>query len=311
MSLLVGVDVGGTKTHIKVVMGGRVLANHVGPSTGWSAVPVDRAANWLAERVRRVVMLAVGDIAMSPDTIVVGAHGCEDQPHCDELAGALAARLETDCVVVNDAQLLVPAAGLDDGIGLVAGTGAVAVGRRASDGTWMTAGGWGWVLGDDGSASSLVREAARAAVRLADVGRPDGPLEAHLLASFEVPDLVRLAHRMSWDGGVETWGEHAHAVFAAADDGSAAALTVLDAGAAGLARVVRALVERGAAGSSVVAAGGVVTSQPRYHAALEAALAEQVPGLRLVLLGCPPVDGAVELAREHERSPSQGRSVPA
>ncbi|SDC58917.1 BadF-type ATPase [Sanguibacter gelidistatuariae] len=297
MSFYVGVDVGGTKTHIKVVVGEHVLTDHVGPSTGWDAVPAPQAADWLTRHIRSAVLRAVNDAALIPDHVVVGAHGCETQQQCTDLERALRERLETDCTVVNDAHLLVPAAGLSSGIGLVAGTGAIAVGHRADDGSAISAGGWGWVLGDDGSASALVREGARALLRLADAGAPSDVLERHLLESFAAPDLVTLAHAMSWDGGVETWGAHAHAIFAAAEEGSAAAAGVIVDGARSLATLVAALVARGAAGADVVVAGGVVTAQPRLRNALFDALAQQAPGLRLHILERPPVDGALALAR--------------
>jgi N-acetylglucosamine kinase-like BadF-type ATPase len=316
VSLLVGVDVGGTKTQIKVVRATAgaddpVLADEILPSTGWSAVPAGGAGDWLVERIRSVVS---GALAASPDEgvagasaavlpdsaiahLAVGAHGCENQQHCDDLAGELCSQLGVDCTVVNDAQLLVPAAGLTAGIGLVAGTGSIAVGRRAANGAALSAGGWGWVLGDDGSASALVREAAKALMRRADVGAEPDVLERHLTESFGVTDLVELSLIMSWDGGVETWGQHARAVFAAASAGSPVASGVIADGARELARLVAALVDRGAVGTDIVAAGGVVTAQESLRRALETALAELAPGMRLRLLNRPPVDGAVFLAR--------------
>ncbi len=54
----------------------------------------------------------------------------------------------------------VPAAGYADGIGVVSGTGSIAVARTA-EGRMLAAGGWGWILGDEGSAPALVREAAQ------------------------------------------------------------------------------------------------------------------------------------------------------
>ena len=63
--------------------------------------------------------------------------------------------------VLNDAELLPAALGLNHQIGLVAGTGSVAVSRSPKTGM-LVAGGWGWVIGDEGSAAGLIREAGRA-----------------------------------------------------------------------------------------------------------------------------------------------------
>ena len=216
------------------------------------------------------------------------------------------------CTVVNDAELLVPAAGLDAGIGLIAGTGSVAVGRQTTTGAYLSAGGWGWVLGDEGSASALVREAARALMVRADAGAARDNLEPRLCASFGVSDLVELAARMSWDGGVERWGEHAPVVFQAADAGSAVARSVVSAGGAALAELVGGLVYRGAAGSTVVVAGGVLTVQRRLREAFAQALARRAPGFGVVVLTEAPVAGAVVLARRavaKERGSATERAV--
>ena len=66
---------------------------------------------------------------------------------------------------VNDGDLVV-AAGTPEGwgVGLIAGTGSIAVGR-APDGRTARAGGWGHLIGDEGSAYGVVLDALR-------LGRP-------------------------------------------------------------------------------------------------------------------------------------------
>src|SRR5882757_4614012 len=126
MRVVVGVDVGGTKVAVRVATpDGEVVSDHQWPADGWSASPVGAAARWL----RSVISLAVS----AEDEIVaagIGAQGCDTQEHCLELAEAVAA-LGVHATVVNDAALLVPAAGLTEGIGVIAGTGSIAVGADA------------------------------------------------------------------------------------------------------------------------------------------------------------------------------------
>ncbi|WP_336707926.1 BadF/BadG/BcrA/BcrD ATPase family protein [Oerskovia sp. USHLN155] len=298
MSIVVGVDIGGTKTHVRVACDEERLVDLVVPSTGWAALPSGAAARWVAERVHVALgrcrpALRLADVAH----LAVGAHGCETPRQCATLADELHHLLDVRCTVVNDAQLLVPAAGLDEGIGLVAGTGSVAVGRHRETGTYLSAGGWGWVLGDDGSASALVRDAARALFVRADVGATRDPLEPRLLASFGAEDLVELASIMSWRGGVETWGRHAPVVFRALEAGSQVSRAVVTAGGGALAELVGNLIYRGAAGTTVVVAGGVVTRQQALRTALADALARRAPHTTLHLLEEDPVEGAVFLAR--------------
>lgn len=297
--LLVGLDIGGTKTHVRAARGKLVVADRVLPSEGWSATPVPAAARWVADRMRET-LAAAG--AGSAAVVAVGAQGCEEPEHCARLRAALAETLGVPVIVVNDAQLLLPAAGLAAGIALIGGTGAIAV-RSDGNGQVERAGGWGWVLSDDGSASALVRDAARAVLVASDRGEPRGPLAGRLLASVGVPGVAELALTLSWGDGPEHWGRHAPAVVAAAEDGDERARAVLAAGARSLAGLVDTLTDRfGGPPEPVVAAGGLLTAVPAYWSAVAAHLRATRPDREVHLLTAPPVTGALALARAAVRT---------
>ncbi|BBB02207.1 hypothetical protein RVR_9970 [Actinacidiphila reveromycinica] len=297
MRVLVGADVGGTKVAIRVeAPDGTVRSDVRLPSTGWEAAPVEYAARWLLDRVASV--LPAGDEVAA---LGVGAQGCDTQEHCGRLRAALEA-LAVPATVVNDAALLVPAAGLEHGIGVIAGTGSIAVGARA-DGTVLFAGGWGWVLGDEGSAPAIVREAVRAVLADHDRGRPDDGLLTALLDHYGVAGAPGLARAVNDSPTPATWGPAAPAVFDAAAAGSALAAGVVDTAAAALAALVGTLRARGAAGGTVVAAGGVLTGQPLLAGLLRDRLAAAHPDLTLRLLDAPPVAGATALARARLAAP--------
>lgn len=289
--LLAALDIGGTKTHlvIEAEAGGR-LVDVVEPSADWEAEPAAEAAAWIAARIARH-RPADGRIT----ALVLGAQGVNRAATAAALRDALAGQ-DLPATVVNDAALIVPAAGLAEGIGIIAGTGAIGVGADAA-GAFLTAGGWGSVIGDEGSAAGLVREAARAALRGHDQGRPDDGLLGGLLAAFAVADAERLARRVNDDPTVENWAPHASAVFAAADAGSTLARAVIADGARHLVDLVVQLRGRGAAGSAVVVAGSVIVNQPRLLDAVRTGLTDRLPGLALHVLRAPPVEGAVLLAR--------------
>ncbi|MFE2429879.1 N-acetylglucosamine kinase [Streptomyces sp. NPDC059373] len=293
-----GVDIGGTKTRILLAdaRDGTQTGDRTVDSTGWQTRSIPDAAAWLTRQLRTVTGATV------PERIAVGAHGCETPEQCALLAAELRALTGIPADVVNDAELLVPAAGFEHGIGVVAGTGSIAVGRHRDTGAYLSAGGWGWVLGDEGSGSALVREAARALLTGADAGAPpDPPLQEELFAAFGVRGLPALAARMSWDDGVETWGAHAPAVFAAADAGSRLAATVVEEGGRALAGLVTHLAARGARTDAVVFAGGVITGRQRLRDAFTRALADSLPGTEAVLLRAAPVRGALALALRQGR----------
>src|SRR5207237_1227702 len=127
-------------------------------------------------------------------------------------------------------------------VGVIAGTGAIAVGRLPG-GDLAFCGGWGWVLGDEGSAPALVREATRRALADHDAGRSgDDPLLSLLAAGFGVVGAERLARAVNDTPTAESWGERAAVVFAAADRGSAGAMSVINNAGAALADLVGVLV---------------------------------------------------------------------
>lgn len=289
--LLAALDIGGTKTHLVIEAAeGSRLVDVVEPSADWEAEPAADAAAWIAARIARH-RPADGRIV----ALALGAQGVNRAATAAALQAALAGQ-GLPATVVNDAALIVPAAGLAEGIGIIAGTGAIGVGADAA-GAFLTAGGWGSIIGDEGSAAGLVREAARAALRGHDQGRPDDGLLGGLLAAFGVADAERLARRVNDDPTVENWAPHASAVFAAADAGSVLARAVIADGARHLVDLVAQLRGRGAAGSAVVVAGSVIVNQPRLLDAFRAGLADRLPGLALHVLRAPPVEGAVLLAR--------------
>lgn len=94
---------------------------------------------------------------------------------------------------------LVLAAGCPDnwGIALIAGTGSSAWGKTAN-GRTARAGGWGWLMGDEGSSYDLARQALRAVTQAADGrGEPTQLLEA-ILAFWnlrEPSDLIARVYR--------------------------------------------------------------------------------------------------------------------
>ncbi|MGA5200086.1 N-acetylglucosamine kinase [Streptomyces variegatus] len=288
----VGIDVGGTKTHLRAFADGEDIVDRVRSSTGWRPHDPGAAAGWLAALVADALPSGV-----RPSTLAVGGHACETPRQCAGIRDALRERLGVPALVVGDAELLVPAAGLDKGVGLVAGTGSVAVGRLP-DGAAVQVGGWGAVLGDEGGAAGLVREAARAVWAAHDRGEEPDALATGLVTAFGVAEVPSLGAALEAATNVSAeWGRHSPAVFAAAEAGSPLARAVITDGGRALAGLVGRLAARGVPVDDVVVAGGTVLAQPALYEAFTSALAESLPGARPQPLRVPPVEGALALAR--------------
>lgn len=293
--VIVGMDVGGTKTMIVIesLKGGRRVESEVS-SAGWDAEPIEAGVRWITKRLGDA--LPEGAVVAS---LVVGAQGL-DAPDISRSFAAELARAGYPALAVNDAALVVPSAGLDHGIGIISGTGSIAVGT-ADDGSVMFAGGWGWVIGDEGGAAALVREATKAALLAHDRGSADDGLLGALCSAFNVTDAERLARAVNDKPTMQSWGSRAPALFSAADAGSRLAEDVIADAALHLSVLVDQLVARGAVGDDVVAAGSVISRQPRLFDAFRTQVQAQHPGLRVRLSAEPPVTGALELARRTVR----------
>jgi len=286
--VLAGLDVGGTKTAVIIeTIDGRRLVDTVVPSEDWDAEPLEHGVAWIQRCIAGLLPPGCEVAAVG-----IGAQGLDS----NEISREFSSALPYPTVAVNDAALLPAAAGVDQGLGIISGTGSIGVGRNGA-GDYVITGGWGWVIGDDAGAAGIVREATKAALWAHDSSEADDGLLAALLDAFGVADAERLARAVNDEPTMANWGPRAPAVFAAADAGSARAARVIEAAGHNLVQLVSQLVTRGAVGSTVVAAGSVIVGQPRLFDALARGIAATHSEFKVTLLTDPPVLGALTLAR--------------
>lgn len=290
--ITVGIDIGGTKTHLRACNTAGTARDRVMPSADWRVRDWDKDATVLLEKVAQLVK---GEPVAA---LAVGAHGCDDASECEAFEAAFARRAPYPVTVVNDAELLPAALGYERQMGLVAGTGSIAVCRDAALGM-MVAGGWGWVIGDEGSASGLVREAGRAiSLHLDSGGTFDDPLVRLLFEALEISNAARIGSAIARLGNAAALGRHAPIVFAAYEQGSELAAKVIGDGARHLAELVMRLKHNGAAAEIVVAGGGVIVSQKALASAFLREVQVQSGGtITAKVFHGAPVEGACRMAK--------------
>jgi N-acetylglucosamine kinase-like BadF-type ATPase len=133
---------------------------------------------------------------------VIGAAGASHPSEADRLRRHVAARLGLPAPalrIVHDIELILPAVNTSWGIAVVAGTGSCAY-ARAPDGRSAVVGGWGYLIGDDGSAYALGRRALRAIAAAADQQAPAtalADLVFRTLGAGVARDLVPTIYRSS------------------------------------------------------------------------------------------------------------------
>ncbi|UUU20304.1 BadF/BadG/BcrA/BcrD ATPase family protein [Streptomyces sp. DSM 40750] len=326
-AFVVGLDAGGTRTRAVLAdLGdGRTRGEgSAGPGNSLT-VPEPVLADHLAEAIARAVPepLRGRVVAVAGGFAGAGHQGqAADEPGRVRARAALSAalaRLGVTAAVVgvhSDIETAFAAAPGHpaDGLLLVAGTGAVSA-RIVGRAPVATAGGDGWLLGDDGGGFWIGRAAVRAVLRAADgrsvptalapaVGRALGlPTEVLPPEDYGTTDTVRwtaprrAAYREHllpavMDRPPVRLADHAPLVVRAAEEKDAVAVRILHEATRRLAETVTALDPR--PGEPLVLTGGLLAS----HGPLLNPLAERLAHLALTIT--PVADGspgAVTLAR--------------
>jgi N-acetylglucosamine kinase-like BadF-type ATPase len=299
VTLVVGVDGGGTKTHAVVAdETGAMLgfATH-GPSN-WESVGLRGAADALREAIANALEQA-GASSSDLAGAAFGLAGVDWGSDIPRMRGVIdQLRLPCPYELVNDSFVALRA-GTDasHGVVLVAGTGAVAAGRNREGRIFRTLG-EGPILGDVGAASDVSDAAVRA---VADAYTGRGP------ATVLTDELCRLTgcgsaeEFLEWySRGVEQLRNGAAAVVRAADDGDPVAQGILRwAGTAlgGSAALVARQLDMLSDEFEVVLSGGLFRAgSAMLTDSLTSVLHPVAPRVRLVHLDPPPVVGAVLMA---------------
>src|SRR5688572_12923755 len=294
MRYVVGIDAGGTKTvGLLADETGRVLAEARGSGANLQTggeLEVEKVFDGVLETLGRDHPIAA---------VCLGIAGV-DRPQDEQVIKGILRRLghRQSARVVNDAAIAL-AAGAPERTGVVvlAGTGSIAYGADRS-GRTARAGGYGFLLADEGSGYWFGHQALRAVVRAADGRGPETALTALLFEELEVGSVPELVPRV-YERGLP---KHRIAALAplvqkAHERGDAVAGELIAQGARELALIAASVARQLALGPEpypVVMAGGVFKGCPALLAPLVAAL--DLPLARPVRLEVEPALGAVNLA---------------
>ena len=293
---VLGIDAGGTKT-VAYLAGaeGTILAEARAGGANLQLVG-ERGAERVLGAVREQTG---GDPTVRPDVICVGMAGTDRKGEA-RVVRRILHRLwgKVQTLVVNDAlPALVAGVGAAPGIVIICGTGSIVSGRNGR-GAAARAGGWGHLLGDEGSGYWIGLRALRAVARAFDGRGPATGLTPRVLAHFGAarwPDIHEARSRLT-PPAVAALAPQVEAERAAGDE---VALAILE----------EAADELLAAASSVmlklgmqedrfgfVLAGGVLTGITWLGDQLRPRLGAIAPPSTVSRLEVEPALGAVRLA---------------
>jgi N-acetylglucosamine kinase-like BadF-type ATPase len=189
---VLGIDGGATKTLAAVLdlESGALHLGQGGPSNEDSVGAEAAVAALLEAADAAIARAGIGPERL--DAAVLALAGTDT----DGVAGRLRAERSEDWIVVNDVVAAWAAAtGARPGIGVISGTGSNVLGVGVDGRAWR-AGGWGHLLGDEGSGHWLGIESIRAALRDREDSGPETALSAAAIEFFGVASVEAVAARV-------------------------------------------------------------------------------------------------------------------
>lgn len=299
-SLIVGVDGGGTHTRVLVTdEAGTHVASASGVGSAVQPGEVEQSANVIAAAIGTAVG-QVADGARHVRLACVGVSGVGREEERNELCAALVSRgVADEVLVITDAEIaLEDAFGDGAGVLLIAGTGSICFGR-APAGALARCGGWGAVIGDEGSGAWLGRRALGVVAAAFDGREAETALTPAILAATGVTSVEALVPWAALATPAQL-AALAPAVMDTAKAGDLRANAIVTLGVEELALHVRTLArllfvdER--ATVPLALSGGLALKGTLVRKRLESRLKSMVPGAMLRGDEVLPVRGAIKRA---------------
>jgi glucosamine kinase len=292
---VMGIDGGATKTLAAVLdlETGSLQLAHGGPSNedAVGAKTAVQALLGVAEEAIERAGIAQEDLAAA----VLAVAGTDTEA----IARQVRAERSEEWIVVNDVVgAWAAATGAQPGIGAISGTGSNVFGVGPDGCPWRV-GGWGHLLGDEGSGYWFGIQAIKAALRDREASGPETALSQAAVDFFAAPTVEALAARVYskplTKGEIAAFATETARV---AERGDAVARELYERGARELAAQIVAVIDRtglrgafpvGLIGSAFKA--GAVFVEP-----LALAVREHAPEACLSVVEMPPVGGSLLLA---------------
>lgn len=299
MACWLGIDGGGTSLRVVVVDAAlQVLAEARGETVNPSVVGHEIAA----ARVQAAITDVLTQVGLPAEAITgvgVGIAGAAPDHSAEWLATTLSVVLpNVPQALASDVEIaLVGAHGQREGMLLLAGTGSAAYGVNAA-GEARLVGGWGYLIGDEGSGYWMGRQALKQVAIISDERRRDDHSQAFKAQLLDFLEIRSPRQMLKWIYGegapVPRVATLAPLLLVMAQEGNRQAANIATRGALALIEHVFQLRDQLEMVGPLAFAGGLLEKSPYYRQLVAAQLAIDVPTTRY-----PPVIGAALLAKNY------------
>lgn len=193
MRYVIGIDGGGTGSVLKLfsIEGEEILSREGGP-TNLSAQSKESVQEVLTDLIVGAIEEA-GLRIEDCEALCIGTAGADRDYQRETLEAIIEGiGIEGNIIIKNDAEIaLVAGAGKLEGVIVIAGTGSIGYGRTAK-GESFRAGGWGHIVGDEGSGYYLGMRALNAALKGYDGRAEETILLPKLLEALGIESIDEL-----------------------------------------------------------------------------------------------------------------------
>src|SRR4051794_38579512 len=312
MAYYLGVDGGASKTAALVTDDtGRALGDGLAGPSNHLRVGIETAARNIERAVNKALVAA--DVASREiGWTYCGIAGADHPAHRQEVVDSLSVFFPRgNFTVDNDARIALSGAiGFGAGVVVIAGTGSVCVGRNDA-GDEARAGGWGPLVGDEGSGFAIARAGLAAILRAYD-GRGPATLMTELLKrdyDMTPPDLPRFVYATTTHA--DDIARVGKLVIDAAENGDAPAHEIIERAGGELGSCVLAVASRLGLTSidfPVAYVGGAFNAGETLLAPMRRAVVAAAPRARIVAPAHTPVEGAARMAIRAATHPRPARA---
>ncbi|MDP9018610.1 MAG: hypothetical protein M3N19_09850 [Candidatus Eremiobacteraeota bacterium] len=293
--IAVGVDAGGTSTTASYSKDGVFCTAETTQGASATALGVDEAARRIIAAIEALIP------AHNPASIYIGAAGAGRPEVAHALETQIATHYRAAQVRVSDDAHIAVRACVPEGAAmvLIAGTGSIAYAENESQESFR-AGGFGFLLGDDGSGFALGLAAAKLLLRVYDGRAAADELTREVESRLGVQDAPELVRRVyGKEHPVALLAALAQPVITLASNGVRSAQKLVQSAALELSDLVKVVARKaGLTGVAcpLVLAGGLLRENSMLSFVLETRLQADLPSIEILKRAAEPHRGALAAA---------------
>jgi N-acetylglucosamine kinase-like BadF-type ATPase len=302
---IIGIDGGGTKTTaVLCALDGAILSEAQGGPTNFQIVGIEQSAATILDIIQTCCH-SVGCEVSQIGAIVAGLAGAGRPKDQERMTDGLVATAEKRNLTLNKIQVesdariaLEGAFSGNAGIILIAGTGSIVFGKDDRDRTYR-AGGWGRLMGDEGSGFAIGQEALKVLAKsLAGIGEKT-KLARFLDEKFGFSSqetIINALYKENFD-----IASIAPVVLEAASQGDKISKRILAKGCAGLTELTRVVFSKMKKGNKfarpqIALTGRLLMSENIFSRMIRASVKRELPRLSIHKADSSPVVGAALMA---------------